>query len=66
MRESNAHDDGIAAGIFSFSTPERALDSLCMSMLSSQSRDDSKRNNLEGRKKVARQVMKEFLEELPN
>ena len=65
-RESEAHDDGIGSGFFSYPTPERALNSLCGLMLNDQSKADSKRINPKERQKAARQVLKDFLEELPN
>ena len=51
---------------FGHSTPEGALNWLCRSMLSDQRKVDSKRINPEERKKAARQVLREFLEELPD
>ena len=65
-RESEAHDDGIGSGFFSYPTPERALNSLCGLMLNDQSKAESKRINPKERQKVARQVLNEFLVELPN
>ena len=65
-RESEAHDDGIGSGFFSYPTPERALNSLCGLMLNDQNKADSKRINPKERQKAARQVLNEFLEELPN
>ncbi len=64
-RKSQVDDDGII-GVLSYRTAQQALDMLCLSMLSDQRREDSKRINPEGRKEAARQVMKEFLEELPD
>ena len=59
-------DDNEIKTYFGHSTPERALDSLCRLMLSEQRKEDSKRINPEGRKQAARQVLREFLEELPD
>ncbi len=64
-RESDICGDAINS-IFTYSTPETALNSLCSAMLNDQSKDDSKRINPEGRKDAARQILKEFLEELPD
>ncbi|MDE2715786.1 MAG: hypothetical protein OXI33_02080 [Chloroflexota bacterium] len=63
--ESDICGDAIDS-IFTYSTPETALNSLCSAMLNDQSKEDSKRINPEGRKDAARRVMKEFLEELPD
>lgn len=64
--ESQVRDDGIASAVVSYSTPEGALDALCQMLLINQSKEDSKRINPEQRKKAAQQIMREFLEELPN
>ncbi len=63
---SDAHEDGISGSIIAFSTPEDALKALCGLMLTAQRKEDSKRINPEGRKEAASQVLKEFLEELPD
>ena len=65
MRKSQVDNDGII-GVFGCRTARKALDMLCTSMLSEQRREDSRRINPEGRKEAARQVMKEFLEKLPD
>ena len=64
--ESAAHEDGISGTVLGYLTPEGALKSLCRLMLTNQSKEDSKRINPEGRKDAARQVLNEFLEELPD
>ena len=63
---SAAHEDGISGSIIGYSTPEGALKALCGLMLTAQRKEDSRRINPEGRKRSARQVLKEFLEELPD
>ena len=63
--DHQVNDDGIV-GTFGYRTPQAALDQLCYSMLTDQRKEDSERVNPEGRKKAARQVLKEFLEELPD
>jgi len=64
-RKSQVDNDGII-GVFGYRTACEALDMLCRLMLSDQRREDSRRINPEGRKEAARQVMREFLEELPD
>ena len=64
--ESLTSISGISGAIWGHPTPERALKSLCGLMLTDQRKKDSERINPEGRKKAARQVLKEFLEELPD
>ena len=59
-------DDNEIDNYSGYSTPESALGSLCRLMLSAQRKEDSKRINPEGRKKAARQILREFLEELPD
>ena len=63
--EFQAKDEGIAGPTFSTNTPDRALRGLCQEMLADRWREDSKRVNPEERKNAARQVLREFLEELP-
>ena len=58
-------DDGVDA-MWGEHSPRAALDSLCRSMLTDQRKEDSKRINPEGRRDAARQVLGEFLEELPD
>ena len=58
--------DGISNATWGYPTPERALESLCAMMLTDQRKKDSRRINPEGRKESARQVLREFLEELPD
>ena len=61
------NDDGIEGmTIFSYSSPDAALKALCDSMLRDQRREDARRTNPEERKRAARRVLGEFLEELPN
>ena len=55
--------DGVAV---SYSTPESALDPLCGLLLNQQHKEDSRRINPEQRKRAARKVLGEFLEELPD
>lgn len=62
--EFQATDDGIAGPTFCATTPDRALRGLCREMLDDQRREDSKRVNPEERQEAARQVLREFLEEL--
>ena len=64
-RERWVDDDGVD-GTFGYRSPKDALDSLCRSMLIDQRKEDSERINPEGRKDAARQVLREFLEELPD
>ena len=59
-------DDGGVESIIGYSSPKGALDALCYSMLTYQRREDSRRINPEGRRDAARQVLREFLEELPD
>ena len=63
--ESMASPDGIEGNFFSHSTPEQALKIVCDILLDMQRKEDSKRVNLEERKRIARQVLREFLEGLP-
>lgn len=63
--ETSVHDDGIAGFVHSFSTPDAALKSLCDSMLRDQRREDARQINPEERKRAARRVLAEFMEELP-
>ena len=64
-RKDNVNVEGVD-GMFGSLTPKEALNSLCFSMLTDQRKEASKRINPEGRKESARQVLKEFLEELPD
>ena len=58
-------DDGIAGLAFAATTPEGALRGLCREMLEDQRKEDSNRVNPGERQDAARQVLREFLEELP-
>ena len=58
--------DEVDGGVVSYSTPEAALDPLCGLLLNKQHKEDSKRINPEQRKRAARKVLGEFLEELPD
>ena len=63
----SVYDDGIEGmSIFTYSSPDAALNSLCDSMLRYQRKEDARRTNPEERKRAARRVLGEFLEELPN
>lgn len=64
--EGDIHEDGISAG-FSYTYPvlELALEDLCRRLLREQRKQDSQRVNPEERKKASRQIIGEFLEELP-
>ena len=64
-RKSFGDNDGVD-GFSGCLTPKEALDFLCRSMLTYQREEDSKRINPEGRKDAARQVLREFLDELPD
>ena len=64
-RESDICGDAID-GFFTHPTPERALNRLCGMLWIEQRVEDSRRMNPEGRKVAARQVLGEFLEELPD
>ena len=64
-RESEVCGNAIDS-IFKYPTPECALRILCRLLRSDQSKEDSKRINPEGRKDAARQVLGEFLEDLPD
>ena len=58
--------EGIAAfGAFEYRTIEEALEPLCRLMLRAQRKRDAQRINPEERKAAGRQVMREFLAELP-
>ncbi len=58
-------DDGIEGmAIFSYSSPDAALKSLCDSMLRNQRKEDARRTNPEERKQAARRMLGEFLDEL--
>lgn len=63
--EWTAKPDGIDGNFISHSTPEGALKVVCGILLAMQRKEDSKRINPEERKQVARQVLREFLEGLP-
>ena len=58
--------DEVDGGVVSYSTPESALDPLCGLLLNKQHNEDSRRINPEQRKRAARKVLGEFLEELPD
>ena len=58
--------DEVDGGVVSYSTPESALDPLCDLLLNKQHNEDSRRINPEQRKRAARKVLGEFLEELPD
>ena len=61
------NDEGIdGMAFFSYSSPDASLKALCDSMLRDQRREDARRINPEERKRAARRVLGEFLEELPN
>ena len=65
--ESDVQEDGITASFsYSYPTPEMALQDLCGLLVREQRKQDDKRINPEERKEAARQVMREFLEELPD
>ena len=65
--EGDIHEDGIAAA-FSYTYPvlELALEDLCSRLVREQRKQDSQRVNPEERKKAARKMVREFLEELPD
>ena len=63
--EYQVQDDGIGGAVLWAATPDDALRALCRSLVSSQRREDSRRINPEERMAAARQVLGEFLEELP-
>ena len=59
------HNDGIdGMATFMYPTPDAALGALCDSMLADQRKEDSRRINPEQRKRAARKVLGEFLEEI--
>ena len=65
--EAVVRSDGIdGSSIVSYSTPDDALDDLCHAMLDDQRVEDSRRINPEQRKRAARKVLEEFLEDLPD
>ena len=65
--EHDVQEDGISASFsYSYPTTEMALEDLCRVLLRAQRKQDDKRINPEERKEAARQVMWEFLEELPD
>ena len=58
-------DDGIEGmTVFSYFSPDAALKSLCDSMLRHQRKEDARRTNPEERKRAARKMLGEFLDEL--
>ena len=60
------HDDGIDGMATSmYATPDAALEVLCDWMLADQRKEDARRINPEERKRAARKVLGEFLEEIP-
>ena len=59
-------DDGIDRVGLQFVTPDDALKSLCRRLLRQQRKEDSRSVNFEERKDVARRVLREFLNELPD
>ena len=63
--EYQVQADGIGGAVLWAATPDDALRALCRSLVSSQRREDSRRINPEERMVAARQVLGEFLEELP-
>lgn len=65
MAESLVHTDGIGGQGFPFATPDEALRSLCDLMLADQRQEGASRTSPEERNWVARQVLAEFLNELP-
>ena len=65
--EGFVHDDGIEGrGIWKYCTPDAALRYLCNRMLTKQHREDARRINPELRQQAARQLLAEFMDELPN
>ena len=63
----NVTDEGIDdMANSSYTSPDAALKALFASMLRDQRREDARRTNPEERKRAARQVLAEFLDELPN
>ena len=65
--EGFVHDDGIEEiGARSYSTPDGALQYLCDLLLTEQLREDARRINPEVRQRAARQVLAEFMAELPD
>ena len=48
-----------------YCTPDESLLALCDSMLAKQRREDARRVNPEERKRAARTVLAEFVEDLP-
>ena len=64
--EGDINDEGISAGFsYSYPIPELALEDLCSLLLREQRKQDAQRINPEERKKAARHVFREFLEEMP-
>ena len=64
--EGDINDEGISAGFsYSYPIPELALEDLCSLLLREQRKQDAQRINPEERKKAARHVFMEFLEEMP-
>ena len=64
--QSNVTNDGIHGEILWAETPDEALDSLCISMLTDQRKVDSGKINPEERKEAARQVLREMLRDMPD
>ena len=65
MAESLVHTDGIGGQGFPFATPDEALRSLCDLMLADHRLEGTRRSNSQEGKQVARQVLAEFMDELP-
>lgn len=62
----NVKGNGIdGAVIFSYASPDAALKALCESMLRVQRREDARQINPEERKRAARRVLGEFMDEIP-
>ena len=65
MAESPVHTDGVGGPGYPFATPDEALRSLCDLMLAAQRQEGTSRTSPEDRNWAARQVLAEFLDELP-
>lgn len=64
--ESLVHTDGIGGPGFPFATPDEALRSLCDLMLAAQRHEGASQINPQEGKQTARQVLAEFMDELPS
>ncbi len=58
-------DDGIRFSLSRAESPDQALDHLCTALLEAQRKADAQRTNPVERKAAAQQLLREFMDELP-